>query len=233
MRLVSTFASAALATLLASHSADAGFQANFTGTGAGRSLSGQFAGQLKFTQISGSPVSWIAGSNGGSFISFCIQMNQFTTPNPNSFATANLEYAPVGNGSSPMLTKADDIRRLWAAVHGGLGTNNDKNAAFQATIWKILYGYNGYTNNSAVTALVNNYYAAATNINGAKANLVALTTINNQDQVVEVNSGWYVNNLGEVVAAPVPPALIMVLTGLVPFAAAYRRVRAAKSSVAG
>ena len=119
--------------------------------------------------------------------------------------------------------QADQIRRLWAANRQSLGTDNVKNAAFQEAIWFILDP--NFKVDAFVQSQVNLYLADSKNTALAKANLVALTNSVYQDQVVELKEGWTINSFGDVIPTPIPPGLVLVLTGIVPLAIARRGVR--------
>ncbi len=157
----------------------------------------------------GHAVPWIDQN----YSSFCIERNQSVYfGGTYSYATHMLEGSPnpgTGMGSD----QADQIRRLWAADRQSLGNDNIKNAAFQEAIWFILDP--NFHVDAVVQSQVNVYLADSNNKTLAKANLVALTNSVYQDQVVELKDGWTVNSFGDVVPTPVPPALVLVLTGFV------------------
>ncbi len=159
------------------------------------------------------------------YSSFCIEHNQSVYfGGTYEYETHPLEGSPnPGFGTGMGTEQADQIRRLWAADRLSLGTDNVKNAAFQEAIWFIL-DPNVYVD-AVVQSQVDLYIADSKNTAYAKANLVALTNSVYQDQVVELKDGWTVDPFGDVVPTPVPPALVLLLTGVVPLAIGRLRRR--------
>lgn len=162
------------------------------------------------------------------YSSFCIEHNQSVYfGGTYRYETHSLEGTPnPGFGTGMGTEQADQIRRLWAVNRQSLGTDNHKNAAFQEAIWLILDP--NFRVDAVVQSQVDAYVADSKNTAYAKANLVALTNSAYQDQVVELKDGWTVNSFGDVVPTPVPPALVLVLTGIIPLAISRRSSREAR-----
>ncbi len=171
------------------------------------------------------------------FSSFCIQREQDVGfGGTYEFTTKALENSPVP-GAAMEIPAADRIRRLWAADRAGLGTDNYKNAAFQIAIWTILnssYLQNFGSLSAANQAIVNGYvatYLGDSTTFASKANLIALTSISSQDQIVEVKGGYTVTG-DEVVPTPAPAGLILAALGIPAFGLLRRIGRKTRVAVA-
>jgi hypothetical protein len=208
--------------------ARAGFRATLNPT-AGSGLTpglgtSEYVVRIDWTQnpaTGGHTAQWIDQN----YSSFCIEHNQSVYfGGTYQYQTHSLEGSPnPGFGTGMSADQADQIRRLWAADRRSLSTDNVKTAAFQEAIWFILDP--NFLVDAVVQSQVDIYLADSKNTTYAKANLVALTNSVYQDQVVELKDGWMVNPFGEVVPTPVPPTLVLVLTGIVPLVIGRLRQR--------
>lgn len=192
------------------------------------------AGQLNWT--AGSAVAGLTGP-GNTFGTFCIEIpRNVYLGSTFTLAQTNLTELPT-SGPSLTLPKIAQIQALWAASYGGLTTAIDY-AAFQLAIWEIVYE-NGATyntalgnftasNNAAVIVQANQYLQI---VNGSEFSNGVLT--NNGTALARANvvgfrvtvdgSGDYQDQIAEVSATPAPPALVLVLSGIVPLMAFRRR----------
>jgi hypothetical protein len=162
------------------------------------------AGELNWTTVSGVP------GLSNQFVTFCIELNQPITTKPGmnqyTYNVAPLEdgglpglgYGGPGNNGPLGTTKANEIRQLWG-MHYGDVTDVVTAAAFQITIWEIVYG--PYftpiadnvpgdpiigTDGAAAIALAASWLADVQTPNPSvyENNLMALTSPTAQDQIV-------------------------------------------------
>ena len=199
--------------------------AKLTNVGLGQNTTPGFAGEILWTQAPLNNAAWVNNS----FTSFCIEINQHVNLGGTyTFETKALENAPVSPSTPMGITgKADQIRRMWSYAHADPLRLHDpvnaakENAAFQQAIWKILDS--NFTVDNSLSLYVSTFIAQSNNSSNAKANLIALTNPGVQDQIVELNSGYYPSG-NDVIAAPAPAGFILFLTGVVPMMA-FRRFR--------
>jgi hypothetical protein len=188
--------------------------AKLTGVGLGQNTTPGFAGEINWSQAPANNANWINNQ----FTTFCIEITQHVGINGTyTFETKSLENAPVSPASPMGYTgKADQIRRMWTYAHADSTRldSNVENAAFQQSIWKILNA--SFTVDAGLTANVNTFITESNNASNAKANLIALTSSAVQDQIVELKPGYGPHG-DEVVPTPAPAALVLLLTGAVPF----------------
>jgi len=249
MRIHLTLTAALTLLLVSTQPAQAGFRAtlkNYGTAGAFPGLieQGEHVVRIDWTQSqlnsqgqAAPHVPWIAGD----FFSFCIERTQDVYfGRTYDYTTQVLEKSPDPGTTGMGSAKANQIRRLWAIVINGDGdagvnqlnptdaaTRNKRNAAFQQAIWFIVdesYRSNTKYTQSSVKSLVDDYVVKS-KTPGKTANLVALTGKTFQDQVVEVGPGYYVDPNGTVVPTPVPPVLVLAVTGIVPLLGLCRYFR--------
>jgi len=160
---------------------------------------------------------------GSTFSSFCIQRSQDVYfGGTYTYSIGALESAPTGNDSPAMTTdQATAIRRLWYLERATLGEDPTRNAAFQYAIWQILgYTYPIDGTNAALGLQIAKYRAdsvrpiGVTEAYGGLANLIALKSDGAQDQIIEAPR-----------PAPVPPALVLALMGVLPLIGLRRYFR--------
>lgn len=145
---------------------------------------------------------------GEQFKAFCIEIRQHLA-DPTTFTTKSLEESPVpsdypesesGNGMGA--DRANDIRELWHVYFNQIGDNADYAAAFQLAVWELVYEdrsepgdtwsvddgrfymYGSKAPNAR--ALANTWLDDIQDNDYDKANLIALTSLNNQDMVTMV-----------------------------------------------
>lgn len=162
--------------------------ATFTGVSPGLNLtvwtpsgnSTMMAGKFNWTQ-----------SGGGSFSTFCIELPQsISSGNSYTYTTTDLSSAPNSSAGIPSwdypgmgAAVADEIAELFGRFYNSIGSDATKAAAFQVSIWNLIYDRNVLvTNNSSVSSLVSQW-TSALNGTGPKMALEALTSTYKQDQV--------------------------------------------------
>jgi hypothetical protein len=188
---------------------------------------------------------------------FCIEIPQdvYEGSTYNFHATA-LTSLPT-SGPQLDSTKISELSQLWGAEYSHLQTSADY-AAFQIAIWAIVYGndklaglaWNGNTLTSGITGSYPNsgvpFTATGADAGTAdawlknikdnswttySANLVGFSVGpdgQNQDQLAQLQNGYYVDSNGNIVCAPAPTALVLALFGIVPCLAMRRRLMGAK-----
>jgi hypothetical protein len=193
------------------------------------------AGQLNWT-VNGASVGTLAG-NGTNFGSFCIEIPKHVQIGTMyTFDAQSLGSLPTSLVPSMGDVKADQIRELWAERHASLSTG-EQYAAFQLSIWEIIYETKGdlavtgstggtfraYGTPDNIVTLANTWLAS---VNGLDANGTAPARLANLSGMrVTINSGGdYQDQVVEVVAAPTPPALVLALLGIIPCLALRRRL---------
>jgi hypothetical protein len=158
----------------------------------------------------------------GSLDAFCIDVNQGISQGETvTFEVQPLEAAPTP-GTAMGDGKADLIRELWGRDFALIGENNRRAAAFQIAVWEIINetsgtlnlsnGYFGATASDSATITLANSWLSELDGTGPMANiLVALTSDNRQDYVVQ--------------GAPAPTGFVLGAIGALPlaFVAARRR----------
>jgi hypothetical protein len=226
-------------------------QATFTGSGGISGTF--YTGYYKFTRdgsAQGSNAYADLGSvfktaSGNNLWTFCIELNQGIS-NPVGYNVANLTSAPApGVGVGQMTAnQAAAVRQLWARYNSTIGTNSTKAAAFQLALWEIIYdsegqwgagganlmgsSYNFLGNGSlksstAAAANQANAWLQSLTSSGPQANLAALTSADDQDQLIELKDGYTIRG-GDIVPTPAPAGLILAATGIVPLLALRRRL---------
>jgi len=139
----------------------------------------------------------------GDFHSVCIEVDQYINFGGNyTYNMIELEDGPkpgLALGAGPMGdTKADQIRKLWAAHYDEALTSNDKGAAFQVAVWETVYdddddlfagGFRArYTSLASAPTFVQLAQQWLNGVSGltAMANLGAMSSCRQQDQIVMV-----------------------------------------------
>ncbi|MDB5319444.1 MAG: hypothetical protein JWN40_1075 [Phycisphaerales bacterium] len=155
------------------------------------------AGVSNWTRSATNPGTFAAGpKQGEKFGTFCLEPDQeFPSGAKVAYTVIDLNSDPT---SGPMgATKADAIRELWGRFRSTIGTDGTKAAAFQIAVWEIVTdsGRNlssgvfraGAANPSEI-AIKNQAQSWLNQINGTgpKANLLALSSPTDQDQVFEL-----------------------------------------------
>jgi hypothetical protein len=155
------------------------------------------AGVSNWTRSATNPGTF-AGSPtpGEKFGVFCLEPDQeFPSGNTVAYNVIDLDSDPT-NG--PMgAAKANAIRELWGRFRGAIGTDGAKAAAFQMAVWEIVTDsgrdlstgvFRAGTANATEVAVKNQAQSWLNQLNGTgpKANLLALSSPTDQDQVFEV-----------------------------------------------
>jgi hypothetical protein len=133
---------------------------------------------------------------GGKFGTFCLEPDQeFPSGTKVAYTVIDLDSDPA---SGPMgATKANAIRELWGRFRSTIGTDGAKAAAFQIAVWEIVTDsgrnlssgiFRAGTANASEIAIKNQAQSWLNQINGTgpKANLLALSSPTDQDQVFEI-----------------------------------------------
>lgn len=160
----------------------------------GKQISINLSGGLHFANGHTSIHGW-AGQltheiDGTEYKTFCTELTQWA--GEGDFEIVDVADAPTGPGMGQ--DKADAIYRLFNAVNQGADIDsNDKAAAFQATIWEIVYdfGTNGFgltsgnvSFNGVNTNLASQFMSYATDLQGdATPHIVAYSNADYQDQL--------------------------------------------------
>lgn len=124
---------------------------------------------------------------------------------------------------------------IWAIVYG----NDLSNLSWNSTTNTFTSGTTGYyaPGSNPFTATGSDAYTAYTwlqNVqcgawNSYDANLVGFALSQNgqpaQDQLAQLQNGYYVDSNGNIVCAPAPTALFLALSGILPCLALRRRLR--------
>ena len=202
------------------------------------------AGRLNWTASSSVP--GLTGS-GNTFGTFCIEIPQHVSLNSAyDFTQKDLNDLPTSRNPVMGLLKGAQIQAVWAAWHGSIVVTGNATAtatnyaAFQVAIWEIVYdnsstsSYDVITgnfiasSNSTVTSQANTYLATVSGSafdanNVLKKNGTALARANVVGFEVRTGSNGEAQDQIAVVA-PAPPAVVLLLSGLVPFLAFRRRL---------
>jgi len=113
------------------------------------SISNAYVGQINWH--SATSADWTAGLNSQlnsilgpnqTFSTFCIEGTQdvfFGSNETWSLGVQNPSSAPVSPSTPMGATKAAEISELWNRSYNSIGTNNELAAAFQLSVWEIVY----------------------------------------------------------------------------------------------
>lgn len=158
------------------------------------------------------------------FVTFCIEQNQHigggTTYGNYSFS--NLEDSPVPGPAMPA-SAPDDIRAMWAQYRGGVDTNAES-AAFQHAVWHLVDpSYNPSLSGSELS-FYNTYLNSGSWLSGL-ANLATMVSSSNQDQLLELQRGYFVDGGGNIVTPA--PATLAIAALMAPALLLRRRTRTA------
>ena len=137
---------------------------------------------------------------GQKFDAFCLEPDQEIPSGANvAYTVVDLASAPPdgATGGAMGAAKADQIAELWGRFRTAIGTDGVKAAAFQLAIWEIVTDsgkdldggvFRADTSTAAGGTIANQAQAwlNAVNGTGAKANLLAMSSGVDQDQVFEV-----------------------------------------------
>jgi hypothetical protein len=155
------------------------------------------AGVSNWTRSATNPGTF-AGSPtpGEKFGVFCLEPDQeFPSGTNVPYTVIDLDSDPT-NG--PMgAAKANAIRELWGRFRTAIGNDGTKAAAFQIAVWEIVTDsgrdlstgvFRAGTANASEVAIKNQAQSWLNQLNGAghKANLLALSSATDQDQVFEI-----------------------------------------------
>lgn len=136
----------------------------------GQNLGGAYAGSINWTETASSG----ATAPTGNFSTYCIDLTQeINIGHSYDYTIADILDAP--NPKPPTASPSDvgmsandarEIENLYAQEYDGIGTDNDKAAAFQISIWEMMY-------ETAPTydATSGNFY-----VTGASANVLNLVS---------------------------------------------------------
>jgi len=154
------------------------------------------AGVYNFTRSATNPGTYAGRPAAGqTFGAFCLD------PNQDFPSGANIGYTVVdlasANDGTLGAAKADQISELWGRFRSTIGTDATKAAAFQMAVWEIVTdagknlsaGAFVADSSTAATAAVKTQAQAwldALDGTGAKANLAAMASPTDQDEVFEV-----------------------------------------------
>ena len=129
---------------------------------------------------------------------FCIEPDQDVTTAVVNYTVSDLTGGSKCSTKGPLTTnQANAIRELWGRFHSGVTTDGVKGAAFQMAIWELVCDND--RNLSTGTFSVDNTTATDIAVKaqaqcmlnaitgcGPKANLLALTSPTDQDQIFEI-----------------------------------------------
>ncbi|GIW84068.1 MAG: hypothetical protein KatS3mg106_581 [Gemmataceae bacterium] len=190
-----------LASLLAVSSAWAGpITVTFQNVNPGYSPAGQY------NWTSSSTIPGLVYTSGNNFATFCIEQNQYISPNTtySNYMLTDLSNAP-NPGSTLSATQINNLKAMWAQYRSSVDTN-DEAAAFQHAVWHIVNPSYNPSLSGSVLSYYNQYLNSTTWMSGY-ANLVAMVHLNHQDHVVEIQRGWQVNQQGDLEPVPAPATL--------------------------
>lgn len=159
-----------------------------------------FTGVLKWTRSAVNPGTYAGKPVAGQgFDGFCIEPDQEFVNLPNiSYKVVDLQSAPEESSPRGALgsARADQIRELWGRFRSGIGSDGAKASAFQLAMWEIVMDNNHDVNAGAFSVDASagaiksqaQAYLDALDGSGPRANLLALTSPVDQDQVFEIPS---------------------------------------------
>jgi hypothetical protein len=157
------------------------------------------AGQFYWTRNAANPGTYNNKNCAKSMTTFCIEPDQDVVDQVATYQVSLLSDVSCGAHTGPLSTaKSDAIRELWARFYGTIGNDGTKAAAFQMSIWEIVCdndknlstGTFSVDNTTATDVAVKKQaqcWLNQINGRGPKANLLALTSPTNQDQIFEEN----------------------------------------------
>ena len=158
------------------------------------------AGVYKWTRSAVNPGTYAGHpSPGQNFDAFCLEPDQEFPSLPNvPYTVVDLESAPPEGSSIGTMgaAKANLVRELWGRFRAAVGTDNTKAAAFQMALWELVAdtgknlaagAFVADTSSATGLAVKNQAQTWLDQVNGAgpKANLLALTSPVDQDQIFE------------------------------------------------
>jgi hypothetical protein len=159
------------------------------------------AGVFHWTRSASNPGTYAGVPTAGqNFDGFCLEPDQEIPSGANvAYTVVDLPSAPPETSPRGMMgvAKADEVRELWGRFRAAAGLDGTKAAAFQMAIWEIVTdsgknvtagAFRLDTSTAAGLAVANQAQAWLNQINGTgtKANLLAMTSPIDQDQVFEV-----------------------------------------------
>ncbi len=129
----------------------------------------------------------------GSRMTFCIDIQDFSTSNWTLYNIAPLSEAPDPLGDTTMgVAKATDIAKLWGLIGGPAGLTTDQAVGAQLAVWEIVYetgGYNLIAGNFSATATASQlawgatYLGGISTYSGSLPSLIAYSNDTYQDYV--------------------------------------------------
>ena len=149
------------------------------------------AGVYNWTRAAINPGTYAGNPTPGqTFGAFCIEVDQELPSSPNIAYTVT-DLAALGSA------KADQLKELWGRFRSAIGTDNTKAAAFQMAVWEIvsdsgknltagIFKADTTTPTGAAVAAQAQSWLNALTGTGPKANLFALSSPIDQDQLFEV-----------------------------------------------
>lgn len=128
---------------------------------------------------------------GGGFQAFCIEIperigyGQTVTYNSTSLALAPSNLSGIPSWSNPGMgvAVADKISELWGRYYNTIGNDSLKGAAFQVSVWNLLYGRDVLVSGPAGLSSLVSTWTSSLNGTGPRASLEALTAAGTQDMV--------------------------------------------------
>ena len=149
------------------------------------------AGVYNWTRSATNPGTYAGTPTPGqTFGGFCLEVDQEFTTLPNVAYTVT-DLAALG------ATRTNQLKELWGRFRAAVGTDNTKAAALQMAIWEIVsdtgknlgsgvFRADTSTATGAAVAAQAQSWLDAVNGTGPKANLLAMTSPTDQDQLFEV-----------------------------------------------
>jgi hypothetical protein len=159
----------------------------------------------------------------GAFTTFCLELTQDISPGSTYvYNLVALESAPkpgsaaTGGAGGMGAAKGTEIRQLWTAFHGSIGSDGAKAAAFQLAIWKIESDWG--TGAAATDFTKGNFQASgntsATTLASTWLTNLTLNTYAPDQSLMALSSGSYQDQLVSV-PVPLPPGFVLGSSGLV------------------
>jgi hypothetical protein len=149
------------------------------------------AGVYNWTRSATNPGTYAGTPTPGqTFGAFCIEIDQDLPSSPNIGYTVT-DLAALG------AAKADQLKELWGRFRSAIGTDNTKAAAFQMAVWEIVSDtgknlgsgvFRADTTTAGGAAVASQAQSWLNQINGTgpKANLLAMSSPIDQDQLFDV-----------------------------------------------